>query len=500
MTALALVLSALLQAPATPASAAPRPDPWPAVVDRTLPAVVSIRSRIRVAVGRDEVGPFEGTGFVVALEGERGLVATNRHVAGDGVVPDCELRFFDGRTAPAWRLHADPLHDFAFLWFDRSAAPDGIVPIPLSARTPAIGEAVRMIGNNGGLAATVLGGIVSNLEAAWDEDPGVPYLQTAIASSGGSSGSPLLDGSGAAIGLQTAHDTRTSYAIPGDYVAEALAALREGRRPARGTLGLRLRRADLDEATVASDLAARPAGLPASVQEEDVPALVEGVVPGSPAEGAVVPGEVVLAIGGVPAGSMRRVERLLNERVGTTVQVVVARGGGVATLALPVADLGADVVDRLVLFGGAGFHDVAYEIRSRTDLPRAGVFVADVAPGSAAEGADLRRDDVVLTAGGRPLGGVDDLWRALGALRHGDRVLLVVRRPSSFDSATRTVMLGVDRVWDPVRRLLRSERGWVDASAEGAPGPAAGGERGAVAPSAAEERVAGSVSGKAPVR
>ncbi|HKE01294.1 MAG TPA: trypsin-like peptidase domain-containing protein [Planctomycetota bacterium] len=442
--ALAAVLA--LQAP----KSAP---PWSEIVARTAPSVVSVSSRVRYAVGRDELGPFEGSGFVV--DAKRGLVATNRHVAGEGIVLDLQVRFHEGTSAPARRIYADPLHDFAFLQIDPKSLPQGCGALRLADRAPAVGEPMRMIGNNGGLASTVLDGSISNLAAVWEEDPGVPYLQTNVASAGGSSGSPVIDAQGAVIGMQTARDDRTSYALPVEYLRDALECLQADRTPTRGTLGLRLRSIDRDEAIAAGGIDAEHAS--ASF------AIVEGVVPDSPAAGRVLPGDVLLGVERAAGGDLRAIERCVDASIGKPVTAQVARGGKVSSVALTVADLSKDVVGRLALFAGAAFHDVVYEVRSRTDLPRQGAMVACVAMGSAAEAAELRRDDLVLSVAGRPIADVESLWAAVASSKEGDRLVIVARRPSSFDSATRTITLVVDKRWDPCQLLARSDSGWKEA-------------------------------------
>ena len=172
------------------------------------------------------------------------------------MVLDLEIRFHDGTVVPAERVFADPLHDFAFLRFDRKKAPPDVTSLPLVLRAAQVGEEVRMIGNNGGLAATLLGGTISNVDAFWDQDPGVNYLQTSIASAGGSSGSPVVDTRGHAIGMQAAHDEHTSYALPSEYLWQALKHLSVGTPPPRGTIGLRVRRTDVPEAIASGALGA----------------------------------------------------------------------------------------------------------------------------------------------------------------------------------------------------------------------------------------------------
>jgi pro-apoptotic serine protease NMA111 len=451
MVSLALTLAASLQSPA------PLP-PWSDVLRRVAGSVVSIRSRVRVAMGRDEVGTLEGTGFLI--DSGRGLIATNRHVAGEGVVLDLEVGLPDGSFLPAQRVYADPLHDFAFLRFDPRGAAADLAAIRIADREPVVGEEIRMVGNNGGLALTVLPGTLSNLGAAWDQDPDVAYLQTSIASAGGSSGSPIVDRAGLVLGMQAAHDEHHSYALPARYIATALESLQAGRIPARGTVGLRLRPTDTLQARASgalrSDMVEGEGAFPSL-------ALVDGIVPDSPAFGLLVPGDVVFSVGGIAAGAIRDVERLLDTLVGKQVDVRYARNSVASTVSLRVADLAADGADRLALFAGAAFQDVSYEIRARTDLRRRGALLAYVAPGSAAEAAGLQRDDLLLSLGGREVTDAEALWRLVSSAREGEKLVLVMRRPSSFDSATRTLTLVADRTWDPSRFLVRGAGGWSEA-------------------------------------
>jgi len=423
---------------------------WGDVQRRAETSVVSVRSRVRVALGRDEVGSLEGSGFVVDLD--RRLVATNRHVAGEGVVLDLEVRFDNGETSPARRVWADPLHDFAFLEFDPLPPEAAVTELPLREKSVGLGEDVLMVGNNGGLAATVLSGRISNLAAVWEQDPGVAYLQTSIASAAGSSGSPILDRRGAVVGMQSAHDVNHSYALPADYLAGALANLRQRRPPPRGTLGLRMRPAQLFEMVSAGVASAR---VEAGERPAPLAAVADGVVPDSPAWEKIRPGDLVLAIDGREAADGREIERVLDAAVDREVGVSIVRDGVASTVRLTVADLNRDVPQTLVLSSGACFHDVGYELRARADLRRRGAFVSCVAPGSAAEAAGLERDDLVVAVGGKPVEDAASIARILAAARDGERLTLVVRRPSSFDSATRTLALVIDRVWDPSRILVR---------------------------------------------
>ena len=65
----------------------------------------------------------------------------------------------------------------------------------------------------------------------------------------------------------------------------------------------------------------------------------------------------------------------------------------------------------------------------RLDLPVSrGLLVTDVQPGSPAEKAGLRRGDVILELARRPVDDAAALFKALGALKPGESVLIYVHR------------------------------------------------------------------------
>ena len=171
------------------------------IAARTVPAVVSLEVR---------VGEEAGTGSGVLIESD-GYVLTNNHVvapAATGVGSQLDAIFSDGTRAPARIVGRDPKTDLAVLKVDVA---NPVVAAVGSSTGLAVGDAVIAIGSPLGLAGTVTQGIVSVLDrpvrldaAGSDADAVIDAIQTDAAINPGNSGGPLVDSTGAVIGINTA--------------------------------------------------------------------------------------------------------------------------------------------------------------------------------------------------------------------------------------------------------------------------------------------------------
>jgi S1-C subfamily serine protease len=119
-----------------------------------------------------------------------------------------EAVFSDGTRAPARIVGRDPKTDLAVLKVD---VRNPVVAPVGSSTTLAVGDAVIAIGSPLGLAGTVTQGIVSALDRPVrlddgdsDTDAVIDAIQTDAAINPGNSGGPLVDSTGAVIGINTA--------------------------------------------------------------------------------------------------------------------------------------------------------------------------------------------------------------------------------------------------------------------------------------------------------
>ena len=170
-----------------------------AIAAGTLPAVVSI-----LAEGTTQSG--SGSGFVVR---PNGYILTNNHVV--DLVSDggtLTVVFSDGDRATGTVVGTNSSYDLAVVKVDGASLPT--VPIGSSAALN-VGDAVIAVGSPLGLQGTVTTGIVSALNrpvtaggAETGETAFINAIQTDAAINPGNSGGPLLDGTGAVIGVNSA--------------------------------------------------------------------------------------------------------------------------------------------------------------------------------------------------------------------------------------------------------------------------------------------------------
>ncbi|MEJ5915066.1 S1C family serine protease [Pseudokineococcus sp. 1T1Z-3] len=204
-----------------------------AVADAVLPSTVSIE----ITSG---AGSGNGSGFVLS---EDGYIVTNNHVVAPAVESSGRIRVLlsDGTREIATIVGRTTDYDLAVLQIDRQ----GLVPLAFaSTEDVRVGDPVVAIGAPLGLASTVTSGIVSALnrpvvagESA-SEQGFINAVQTDAAINPGNSGGPLVDLTGAVVGVNSAIAQTASlggvggsiglgFAIPADQVRRTTTELIE---------------------------------------------------------------------------------------------------------------------------------------------------------------------------------------------------------------------------------------------------------------------------------
>ena len=183
-------------------------------------------------VSADGFSPFGGgttgigSGIIISTDG---YILTNRHVVQDARTASVELE--DGRTLPATVVKISDTNDLALVHIVASRLTAARIG---DSSTIQVGETALAIGSPlGTYTETVTRGIVSGLGrqiTVTDEATGRPstltgLIQTDAAINPGNSGGPLLDATGAVIGINTAVSTSAQglgFAIP---IADAAALI-----------------------------------------------------------------------------------------------------------------------------------------------------------------------------------------------------------------------------------------------------------------------------------
>jgi serine protease Do len=128
-----------------------------------------------------------------------GYIITNYHVAGRGSL---QVSVADGRTYNARRVAGDPEIDMTLLQVDEAGLPVAMIA---DGRAVRVGQVALAVGHPWGQRDFVTAGIVSALGAAMRGNgrETVPIIRTDARLAPGNSGGPLVNASGAVIGINT---------------------------------------------------------------------------------------------------------------------------------------------------------------------------------------------------------------------------------------------------------------------------------------------------------
>lgn len=434
-----------------------------ALVSSVVPSVVAVKTTKKIAVERqNQLDPFGlffrrprgfqnpndealvqnslGSGVIVTNEGH---IVTNNHVVSQ--VDEIEVELSDGRTKKARLVGADEQVDLAVLKIDDP----GVKPLKLAdSDTVQAGDFVLAIGNPFGFEETVTDGIISSRGRPNRADVFSDLIQTNAAINPGNSGGPLINLRGEVIGINTAIISRSGgsqgigFAIPSNTVRTALESLLKKGRIIRGYLGVQMR-------------VPQP-GQPAPPSEG---AIVDEVVPGSPAEDAhLEKGDVIRRFDGHDVKSFTDLRNLVSQTdLNKKVELEFIRDGKPMTVSTQIKEQPAgyqtgQAVPRQTppsqrnpdeedqgsnALAEIQVGELTAAVVRQLDLPNGvhGVVVTGVDPSS---DTDLQKGDVIEQVNQQPINSVADYKRLVGSLdpnqpqvlsvcRHRVRSFLVLR-------------------------------------------------------------------------
>ena len=434
---------------------------WAATLARIASSVVAINFNQDRAFDTDVNETAEATGFVV--DAKRGIILTNRHVVTPGPVT-ATATFLDREQIPIYPIYRDPVHDFGFYRFDpkklRYIHPKALKLDPAGAR---VGREIRVIGNNAGEQLSILAGTLARLHRRAPyygfgnyNDFNTFYLQAASGTSGGSSGSPVIDIRGNVVALNAggASNAASSFYLPLAPVQRALRLIQQSKPVTRGTLYTVFHYTPFDEL--------ERLGLPRPVETAVRKAfpqrtgmlVVSTVLRGSPSARALQPGDILVRLDGHYVTTFEPLERILDAEVGRQVSVQVERGGHAITVRLPVGDLNALAPSAYVQFGNAVVNTLSYEMALQLNVPPRGVWVAN--PGFVFGAAGVPRGAVIHDIDAWPIDNLQDFRRALARLADGEYA--TVRFTVASDpNSTQLAYFRMDRRWFPAEYCVRND-------------------------------------------
>lgn len=456
-----------------------------AIAEHVTPSVVAIRTE-RLNTTRNRQNPrgqppaledlfreFErqrppvqegsGSGFIVSRDG---YILTNNHVVADA--DQVTVTLLDKRTFSAKVIGRDPSTDIAVIKIDGTNLPALKLGDDEQAR---VGQWVLAIGNPLGLEFTVTAGIISAKGRGLDglnrnryriED----FIQTDAAINPGNSGGPLVNIRGEVVGVNSAIASATGFnagygfAIPVGLAKQVMDDLIAYGEVRRAVLGISI-----------TDVTAEHARAAALQRIDGV--LVQGFTPsdGSPAERAgVQEGDVIVAIDGKATDRVSTLQRIIRgHKPGETVTVDVVRFGDRKSFRVRLMEAPKDPTEVAEL-APAGAEPVSGDAGTRTNsrlgitvapvsdafarearVPaayRAGLLITDVTPAGPAYRARIAPRAEIIgrvlnPAPQRDVKSVADLERALGSIRQGGTITLLLYSLNGGEWTTRVVTLPV---------------------------------------------------------
>jgi S1-C subfamily serine protease len=291
------------------------------IARRVVPAVVSIEIR---------VGDEGGTGSGVVID-PAGYVLTNNHViapAATATGAQIEVLFHDGTRAPAQVVGRDPKTDLAVI---KVEVANPVVATIGSSAGLVVGDSVIAIGSPLGLAGTVTDGIVSALDrpvrldgAGTDTNAVIDAIQTDAAINPGNSGGPLVDSTGAVVGINTA--IRSLGGGEGGSIGLGFAIPIDA---ARGIAEELIRSGAVTHAEIGINARSVSDGTTDGAQVQNVQ---QG---GAAAAAGIVEGDVIVRIGDRPiAGADELVVAVRDHNPGDAVEVELIRDGRPLTVSV----------------------------------------------------------------------------------------------------------------------------------------------------------------------
>ncbi|KAG2171435.1 hypothetical protein INT43_009096 [Umbelopsis isabellina] len=454
--------------PATQAGPLTPPQPvldtqsWERTLERSIKSIVSIKASHVRSFDTETAGSYTATGFVV--DAKRGLVLSNRHVVSPApiVAQAVLVNYEEVDLKPIYR---DPVHDFGVLQFDPSKVKFmDLEEIPLSPERAKVGLDIRVVGNDAGEKLSILAGTLARLDRRAPfygtgeyNDWNTFYIQAASGTSGGSSGSPVLDIHGHAVALNAggASKASSSFYLPLDRVKRALKYIQDGLPVPRGTLQTEFEHIPYDEA--------HRLGLRSSVEQkirkrfpqETGLLVVRQLLRSGPADGILMSGDILISCNGTFVSNFIDLFAVIDDSVNKDITLTISRASHLMQVTLKVQDLHSITPDCFVEVGGGVVNELSYQLAKSYGIPVGGVYVAS--SGHMLATASAWRKSVIVSVNNIPTPHLDDFINVMKTLPDGARVPIKYWTLSKAYKH-KIMLMHVDKHWSPFRVAKRNDQ------------------------------------------
>lgn len=355
-----------------------------------------------------------GSGFIISQDG---YIVTNDHVVRDA--ESIQVKLSNDKVYDAKVVGGDQKTDIAVIKISANELPTAVLG---DSDKLDVGQWAIAIGNPFGLDRTMTVGVIS---ATGRSNMGIEtyenFIQTDASINPGNSGGPLLNVYGEVIGINTAivaAGQGIGFAIPVNMAKPVFSQLIKKGSVSRGWMGVTIQ-------PVTEELA-KSFGL-----RQAKGALVNDIIKDSPAEkSGIHQGDVITAFNGAEVKDPSHLQRLVAESaIDKPARITVFRDGKTIDLNLSLASAeNAPKAQRAT--GGEGRHGQADPLGLLVDDNEqgAGVIVMDVARGSAAAEAGIRRGDAIVSINRKKITGIAEYQRIISQISRGSSLIILARR------------------------------------------------------------------------
>ncbi|KAG6609869.1 pro-apoptotic serine protease nma111-like protein [Phytophthora cinnamomi] len=360
---------------------------WKATLERVVPAIVSLKLNSPKFFDTESPGNGSATGFVV--DAEKGIILTNRHVVGPGPI-DAEAVFQNNEEVRVIPIYRDP--DVKHM---------SVPSLRLEPDKATVGTDIRVVGNDAAEKLAIASGTLARLDRDSPNygynnynDFNTFYYQASSGTTGGSSGSPVLNHDGDAIALNAGGKigTSASFYLPLDRVKRAFDLIREGKdTPQR------------------KDLFAPPP---------------------------------------------RWRQAILDDNVGEEIELQIERSGELVTHKVQVQDLHSVTPSRFIEIGGAVINPLSYQQARNHAMSPGAPYVAD--PGYFLQRSRIGRGAIIHSVNGIKTPDLKTLKNYLRQCKDRDRI--VVKFSKLTDKSEKVEVVHVDRRWFPFCEYVRDDK------------------------------------------
>ena len=350
-------------------------------VDKIRKAIVTINSRVPVSAYQN-TGSWSGTGFIV--DDKNGYLITNNHVIGRASVGTYFITFHNGQQAEAKVAYYDMYADFAILKVNPANFPKELERIDFTDKMPKLGSDVFIVGNTEGQGFSFHNGYLSDLYDINGEMPQGSYVIN-MNSTGGSSGSPVLNIDKQAIGVLYGGGKTHSLALKGSYVQHVLAELKAGKlTPTRNHIGIITTLYSLDKAVKHRrfDKKEMEGYIKEFPDSRNRVITIHSILPGGTAASILKPGDILWEIDGKKiAADLTVLDLGMNTTKSDKISLTIIRNGKKLTKDIKLYDIEKNKVSKILDFAGGLFFEADDFVSSKSGVPIGSVALANVQTG-----------------------------------------------------------------------------------------------------------------------